>query len=111
MKLSDHAVSWFDSIDGNVFYTTEKEANQFELFRADPNGKDPLVWTTPVAGVQVLNNRLVCRFGENADYGVVLLDGSGRLLLEVADPISRVLTSDDGILLESARDSSVEFIR
>ncbi|WP_409344946.1 hypothetical protein [Paenibacillus sp. MBLB4367] len=61
--------------------------------------------------MQVLNDRLVCRLGENDDYGVVLLDGSGRLLLEVADPISLVFTSDDGILLESARDSSVEFIR
>jgi hypothetical protein len=29
MKLSHHAVSWFDSIDGNVFYTTKKDANQF----------------------------------------------------------------------------------
>jgi hypothetical protein len=111
MKLSDHAVSWFDSIDGNVFYTTKKDANRFELYKADPNGKDPLLWTMPVAGVQVLNNRLVCRFGENDDYGLVLLDGSGRLLLEVADPISRVLTSDDRILLQNSRDSSLELIR
>ncbi|MDF2647621.1 MAG: hypothetical protein K0Q73_3426, partial [Paenibacillus sp.] len=43
--------------------------------------------------------------------GVVMLDGSGRLLVEVADPIARVLTSDEGVLLESARDSSVLFIR
>jgi hypothetical protein len=111
MKLSDHAVSWFDSIDGNVFYTTKKDANRFELYKADPNGEDPLVWRTPVTAVQVLNNRLVCRFDENDGYGAVLLDGSGRLLLEVADPISRVLTSDDGILLDSSLDSSIKFIR
>ncbi|MBE1447416.1 DUF5050 domain-containing protein [Paenibacillus sp. OAS669] len=110
-SLSDHAVSWFDSIGGNVFYTTKKEANRFELYQADPNGEDPRVWTTPVAGVQVLNDRLVCRFGEQDDYGVVLLDGSGRLLLSVADPISRVLTSDNGILLQDSRDSSIELIR
>jgi hypothetical protein len=111
MKLSDHAMSWFDSIDGNIFYTTKKDANRFELYKADPNGEDPLVWTTPVASVQVLNDRLVCRFGENDDYGVVLLDGSGHLLLSVADPISRTLTSDEGILLQTSRDSSVELIR
>lgn len=111
MKLSDHAVSWFDGIGGNIFYTTEKESNRFELYRADPNGEDPLVWKTPVAGVQVSNDRLVCQFGENDDYGFVLLDGSGRLLLEAADPISRVLASDDGILLQSARDSSVLLVR
>lgn len=111
MKLSHHAVSWFDSIDGNVFYTTKKDDNQFELYKVDPNGEDPLVWITSVANVQVLNHRLVCRFGENDDYGVVLLDGSGCLLLKVADPISRVLTSDDGILLESSIDSSIKFVR
>jgi hypothetical protein len=61
--------------------------------------------------VQVLNHLLVCRFGENDDYGVVLLDGSGRLLLKVADPISRVLMSDDGILLESSIDSSIKLVR
>lgn len=111
MKLSDHAVSWFDSIAGKVFYTTEKDTNRFELYQADPNGKDPLVWKTPIAGVQVLNDRLICHVGENDDYGVVLLDGSGQLVLKVADPISRVLTSDEGVLLKSARDSSVKFIR
>ncbi|MEF3303493.1 DUF5050 domain-containing protein [Paenibacillus sp. GYB003] len=110
-KRSDHAVSWFDGIDGHVFYTTKKETDRFELYRADPNGEDPLVWKAPVVGVQVSNNRLVCRLGENDDYGAVLLDGSGRLLLQVADPISRVLTSDDGILLQSARDSSVVLVR
>ncbi|TMV49927.1 DUF5050 domain-containing protein [Paenibacillus mesophilus] len=111
MKLSDHAVSWFDNIDGNLFYTTMKEANRFELYYADPYGADPLVWSTPVSSVQVLNGRIVCRFGETDNYGVILLDSSGRLLLEVADSISRVLTSDEGVLLESARDSSVLFIR
>jgi hypothetical protein len=109
IKLSDHAVSWFDGIDGNLFYTSQKETNRFELYQADSGGEDLLVWATPVAGVQVSNDRLVCRLGDND--GVVMLDGSGSLLLEVADPISRVLTSDEGVLLESARDSSVLFIR
>lgn len=110
-KLSDHAVSWFDVIDGNVFYTTKKEDNLYELYKADSNGEDPLVWTTPVVGVQVLNERLVCKLSENDDYGLVLLDGSGSLVLEVADPISRILTSDNGILIQSSRDSSFKLIR
>jgi hypothetical protein len=111
MKLSDHAMLWFDSIDGNVFYTTKKEDNLYELYKADSNGEDPLVWTTPVVGVQVLNERLVCKLSENDDYGLVLLGGSGSLVLEVADPISRILTSDNGILIQSSRDSSFKFIR
>ncbi|UQZ87581.1 hypothetical protein SK3146_06883 [Paenibacillus konkukensis] len=110
MKWSDHAVSWFDSIDGHVFYTTEKEANRFDLYQADPSGNDPLVWKTPVAEVRALHNRLVCRLGENADYGVVLLDGSGRLLLEAAKPVSRLLISDDGLLIQASSDSSIELI-
>jgi len=110
MKLSDHAVSWFDSIDGNVFYTTKKDTNQYELYQADPNGEDPLVWSKPVADVQAVNGQLVCQLGDKDDYGAVLLDGSGRLLLKVTDSVSHLLTSDTGVLLES-QDSSVEFIR
>ncbi|MCY9697806.1 DUF5050 domain-containing protein [Paenibacillus alginolyticus] len=110
MKLSDHAVSWFDSINGNVFYTTKKEDNLYELYKADTNGEDPLVWKTPVVGVQVLNEQLVCKLSENDDNGLILLGGSGSLVLEVGDPISRILTSDNGILIQSSRDSSIKFI-
>ncbi|GAB2716595.1 hypothetical protein ACFQWB_17145 [Paenibacillus thermoaerophilus] len=72
-------MSWFDSIDGNVFYTTEKEVNRFELYQADPNGEDPLVWRTPVADVQVLHDQLVCRFGEN-DAGQELVTITVRVM-------------------------------
>lgn len=110
MELSDHSVSWFDSIDGNVYYTTKKETNQFDLYQADPNREDQLVWTTPVSEVQVLNNQLICRLGEKEDYGVVLLDSSGRLQLKVTDPISRVLTSDEGILVATSGGSGIQTI-
>jgi hypothetical protein len=109
MKLSEHAVSWFDSIDGNVFYTTKKEANQFELYKVNSNGVDPLIWTSPVANVQVINKKLVCQLG--GSDGVVLLDGSGSLLVKVVDPIARVLTSDNVVLLQNSKNSSFEFIR
>lgn len=108
IKLSDHAVSWFDGIDGNIFYTFQTETNRFELYQADPGSEDPLVWSAPVAGVQVSNDRLICRLGDND--AIVMLDGSGRLLLELADPIARVHTSDEGVLLKSARDFPVLFI-
>ncbi|MCY9658499.1 DUF5050 domain-containing protein [Paenibacillus chondroitinus] len=111
MKLSEHAVSWFDSINGNVFYTTKKENNLYELYKADSNEEDPLVWTTPVVSIQVLNGQLVCKLHENDDYGLALLDASGSLVLEVADPISGILTSDNGVLIKSLKDSSYKFIR
>lgn len=108
-KLSEHAVSWFDSIDGNLFYTTKKEPNQFELYEDNANGEDPLVWTSPVASVQVLNHQLVCQLG--GSNGIVLLDGSGSLLLKIAAPIARVLTSDNGVLLQNSKNSALEIIR
>ncbi|CAK4847112.1 unnamed protein product [Aphanomyces euteiches] len=111
MKLSEHAVSWFDSIDGNLYYTTKKEANQFELYKADQKGVDPLVWKKPVSEVRVLNNQLIIKPSENKDYGIVLLDSSGHLLLSVADQVSRVLTSDKEVLLQSSRDSSIKLMR
>ncbi|UJF35901.1 DUF5050 domain-containing protein [Paenibacillus hexagrammi] len=111
VKVSDFAVSWFGGLGGQIFYTTKKEANQFELYQADTTGKDSLVWKTPVREVKVLQDKLVCRLSENDDYGAVFLDDSGKLLLKVADPVSQLLTSDDGILLTSSKDSSMKLIR
>lgn len=109
MKLSEHAVSWFDSIDGNIFYTTKKKENQYELYKVNTSGKDTLLWTTPFASVQVINKQLVCLLGSND--GVVLLDSEGSLLLKVAEPIKRLLTSDNGILLQNSKNSSLKIIR
>lgn len=105
-KLSDHAVSWFDSIDGHVFYTLKKGVSQFELYMADPNGEDRLVWETPVVSVQVVNDMLVCQLGDG--NGVVILDSTGNLAVKVEEPIERVLTTDDGILLRDVKNSIME---
>jgi hypothetical protein len=111
MRLSDNVVSWFDSIDGNVFYTTNKESNKIDLYQIVPNGEDRLVVTSSVASAQVLNDRLVVRFGENSDYGLMLFDGSGQLQLKIVDPVASVLTSDEGVLLQTSKDSLIKFIR
>ncbi|MFC4775779.1 DUF5050 domain-containing protein [Paenibacillus sp. GCM10023252] len=107
-KLSEHAVSWFGHIESNLFYTTKIEGNKFALYKVDSDGEDKLVWTTPVTSVQVVNNRLIGQLGGN--NGVVVLDGSGSLLVKVADPISHILMSDDQVLLQSSKDSTVKFI-
>jgi hypothetical protein len=109
IQLSEHAVSWFDIIDGNLFYTTKKNSTQFDLYKVNSDGVDTLVWTSPFASVQVLNGKLVCQLG--GSDGVVILDGSGSLLLKLADPIARVLTSDNGVLVQNSKNSSFEFIR
>lgn len=108
-KLSEHAVSWFDGVEDNLFYTVKKNSTQYELYKVNPNGNDSPVWGSPITGVQVINNQLVCRL-EGAN-GVVLLDGSGKLLLKVADPIKRVLTSDNGLLFQKSSDSSIVIVQ
>lgn len=105
-KLSDHAVSWFDGIGGHLFYTLKKGVGRFELFLADPNGEDPLLWPTPVSGVQVVNGRLVSQQSDNKH--AVILDSTGDLLVKIAEPIERVLTTDDGVLLLNAHKSLIK---
>lgn len=100
-KLSDNSVSWFEEIGGNVYYTTAI-ANKYELYRVDPNGNDPSVLKALLSSVQLVNGNIVCRLDEKEDYGVVVLDALGNMLLAVTDPITRVLTSDGPILLSSS---------
>jgi hypothetical protein len=108
-KQSEHAVTWFDSVDGNLFYTVKKSSTHYELYKVNPNGADSLVWGSQITGVQVVNNQLVCQLG--GSNGVVLLDSSGRLALKITEPIARVLTSDNGILLQKSNDNSLVTIR
>lgn len=108
-KLSEQAVTWFDSIDGQVFYTTKKSSAQYELYKANPNGQDTLAWSSPFVNVQVINNQLVGDLGGNS--GIVILDHSGQLALKVAEPIKQILTSDEGVLVQRSKDSSIALIR
>lgn len=108
-KLSEHAVTWFDSVDGNLFYTMKKSPTQYDLYKVNPNGNDSLAWGSPITGVQVVQNQLVCQL--DGTNGIVLLDGSGQLLLKVSDPIKRVLTSDNGFLFQNSNDSSFVIIQ
>lgn len=108
-KLTEHAVVWFDRVDGNLFYTTEKNENQLELYKVDLDGEDTLVWASPITGAQVSNNKLICRI--SGSDNVILLDGSGRLLLKVEEPISRIFKSDKELLLYSAKMNALAIIR
>jgi hypothetical protein len=110
-KLSDNPVSWFDEIDGNVYYTSVVKEDTYRLYRADPEGEDPSVMQELVSSVKLFDGKLVCLLDEKEDYGALGLDRTGRLLLKVADPVSHILTSDDAILLASSGDSSIKFIR
>ncbi|WP_281888064.1 DUF5050 domain-containing protein [Paenibacillus sp. YYML68] len=109
VRRSDHPVSWFDILDGNVFYTTKENGNQY-LHQALPNGEDPFVWSSPISSVQVINNELIVTTGESDSKNIVRLNSSGHLTLSVANPISRIFTSDNGLLFQTYLDSMVKLI-
>ncbi|MFC0216618.1 DUF5050 domain-containing protein [Paenibacillus chartarius] len=112
-KLADKPVSWFDVLDGHVYYTTEaaEGKSKYQLYEAMAEGEDPLVLQALLDGVEVIDDKLLCRLDQGKRYGAVLLDSSGWMLLAVADPIARTLPSDDSILFVSARDTLVKIVR
>ncbi|WP_147433540.1 DUF5050 domain-containing protein [Paenibacillus ginsengarvi] len=110
-KLSENAVSWFDGIDDKVYYTTSAGDGKYRLYRINPDGDDTLVLQSSLDGVQVLNGKMVCRLDEKEEYRTMVLDGSGRLVLAMADPISRLLASDDAIVFTTSGDPDVKVIR
>ncbi|NRF93069.1 DUF5050 domain-containing protein [Paenibacillus frigoriresistens] len=110
-KLSENAVSWFDGIDGNVYYTTAVGENAYRLYQANPDGEDPPVLQKRLVDVQLLNGKFICRFGEKEDYGAMVLDGFGRQVLALAEPISHLLPTDDAILFTISGDYTIKVIR
>ncbi|KRF43569.1 DUF5050 domain-containing protein [Paenibacillus sp. Soil787] len=115
LKLTERSVSWFGMAGGNVFYTSP--APSFDgtvvhanLYKKNPDGEDWIMLRDSVKAVQMKSDRLVCVMGDDAPYGMELLDGSGRLLLEVANPIARIHASDDGILVATSGDSGIRTI-
>ncbi|NQX57513.1 DUF5050 domain-containing protein [Paenibacillus qinlingensis] len=115
MKLTERSVDWFSVAGGKVFYTSpapsfDGKVVQAHLYQANPDGEDRIVLHDSVKAVQVKNDRLICVMGDDAPYGMELLDFSGRLLLKVANPIARMQTSDDGILVATSSDSSLRTI-
>ncbi|MFD0696795.1 DUF5050 domain-containing protein [Paenibacillus sp. GCM10027628] len=109
-KLSENTVSWFDGIDSKVYYKTAVGENKYRLYQASPDGEDPLVLQERLDGIQLLNGKLVCQLDEKEDYGAMVLDDSGHLVLALADPISHLLTSDDAILFTASGDSTIKVI-
>ncbi|WP_281886781.1 DUF5050 domain-containing protein [Paenibacillus sp. YYML68] len=107
--ISERPVSWFDVINGNVFYMS-KDQNP-GLYQADPINNDKLLLPSNVSSVQVMNNKLVCQMTKDANYGVVLFDGLGNILLSVADPVTRIYKSDSGLLFHGANDSGIKTVR
>lgn len=108
-QISERPVSWFDVLKGNVFYIS-KEGNS-DLYQADPENNDKLLLSSNVSRAQVMNDKLVCQMTMDADYGIVVFDGSGTKLLSVADPVTWIYQSDSGLLFRNANDSGIKSVR
>lgn len=97
-QLSDHPVAWFAETDGSVLYTSSVEDGNYRLYRVDESRNDPVVVEAPLRSVRLVNGKLVGLLDEHDDDGAVVLDGAGRLLLTITDPVARVYASDDAIV-------------
>ncbi|MCR8643814.1 DUF5050 domain-containing protein [Paenibacillus sp. N1-5-1-14] len=112
-KLSENSVSWFDGVNGNLFYTTaiRNKEEKYHLYQVNESGVNKQLLKEKLDGVQLLNGKLICQLDAKEDYGTKVLDSSGNLILTLTDSISRLLPSDDAILFTTAGDSTIKVIR
>jgi hypothetical protein len=105
-------LSWFDELNGHLYYTVTfgEGGGRNQLYQVGPNGKEPgePVLSEPVESVQVVDGLLICKLAEGADYGVKLLDSNGKLVLAIADQVSRMFVHEGTLLMVSAEDLSIK---
>ncbi|CAG7646698.1 DUF5050 domain-containing protein [Paenibacillus allorhizosphaerae] len=112
-KVSEHpAFDWFEAGD-QVYYTVADKNNygQYDLYQVKPSGEDVLVLKEPLESMQFVNGRILCNLAEGEDYGLKIVDPSGRLELAVADPVKTVSAYDDAIVIVSAKDQSIKLLK
>lgn len=109
-QISEYPVTWFHVINDNVFYTSQNDTGKRVLYEAK-EGKDEQLLVETVASVAVEHDQLFVVPDKSTSYGALILDAEGDLLWKVEEPISSTFTSDDGWLVQSARDERIYFIR
>ena len=110
MQLSDYPVTWFEVVNGNVFYTGKNNSSKLHLYKA-LEGKDKQILAESVSSVKVTNEQMLILPQESYSYGAFILDSNGQLLWKVADQISKLYSSDEGWLAKSRNDGKILFIR
>nr|WP_275983998.1 DUF5050 domain-containing protein [Paenibacillus hamazuiensis] len=110
-KLSATApVSWFQGLQGSVFYTVTKSNGLKELHQLPPNDNDKLLSEEDFKDVVILQNKLVATLPEGSDYGIVVFDHSGKPELKVADHAEGVKVFSNRLILTSRTDHTVKRI-
>lgn len=101
--------NWYEVINGNLFYTRNEAEGINHLYKADSSQKDTLLLEESLDSVQSMNGQLLCKIASGGDYGLKILDSSGKLQLAVTDPIKQIFAYDHQIVYVSAgNDPSVK---
>ncbi|MBO9606516.1 MAG: DUF5050 domain-containing protein [Paenibacillaceae bacterium] len=106
-KLSDRPVVWFAETDGNIFYTSGGEDGAYLLYRVEENGNDPAVLQAPLRNVQLVDGKLLALPDEQNNGGAFVLDGAGRLLLTITDPVDRAFVSDQTMVWSASASGKI----
>ncbi|WP_079909528.1 DUF5050 domain-containing protein [Paenibacillus sp. 32352] len=104
------AGNWYDEIDGNLFYISQDANGSTRLYKAEPSQTDTLLVEESLEGVERMNDQVICKISAGGDYGLKVLDKTGKLQLSVTDPVSRLFAYDNHIVFVSAKDQSVKQI-
>jgi hypothetical protein len=111
-KLSTNKVAnWYGEIDGNVYYTVANTNGQINLYKVEPSKEDTLVLKEPLESVQLVNDKLICKFATGENYGIKVLDKSGNLYLAITDQVTDVFAYNDLILIVSKDDNSIKLVK
>ena len=110
-RISDNKISWYDEINGNVYYTTFKDYDKYNLYKSEVSKDDTLVLKESIQNVQVSNNKIICKLSDGEHYGIKEFDSDGNLNLAITDKILNNFVHDGKIMIVSAEDKSIKVIK
>lgn len=108
--ISNGPVAWFDVVNDNVFYTSRNDTGEEVLYKAT-EGKDEQLLDSPVDSVKVGHGQLFVVLDDAASNRALILGADGQLQWDLGEQVSQLYASDDGWLIQSARDGRIYMIR
>lgn len=109
-QISDSPVLWFDVIDDNVYYTRQNDTGKQMLYKVTA-GKNEQLLDRAVANINIQHEQLFVVLDEAAENRSLILDANGQLQWDLEEQVSKLYASDDGWLIQSARDGRIYMVR
>lgn len=107
-QIASGSVTWFDVVNGNVFYTSKDNGGKQYLYKF---GQHERLFNHSVSQVKVDHNQLFVVLDASSDHKSLILDAHGELLWELGEPVEKIYESDQGWLFKSARDEKIYHVR